>query len=135
MYLFFTQTDLFYQLVNSLIFQFVLFILYYCSKLNNYFRNILFTVLIVEFLVQYFASFNLWYKLDILTIYWFVWQFISLTLYWIRSVLLPPIRIIEQGSFCMFAALGASMWHNMFFRYLPLAFNLSLLWIFSIIDM
>jgi hypothetical protein len=110
-------------------------ILYYCSKLNNHVRNILFTSLAVEFLAQYVVSFNLWFKIDILTIYWFVWQLTSLVLNWVWSVLLPPIRIIEQGSFCLIPALGAWMWHFIFFRYIPLTLNLSCLWIFSIIDM
>jgi hypothetical protein len=109
-------------------------ILYFWPKLNRYVRQVSFTFIAVEFLAQYVSSLNLWFKIDMLTMYWFVWQFSALVLKWSWSLLLPPIRIIEQGSFCVITALTAWGLHFMFYRYLPLTLNLSWLWIFSIID-
>ena len=130
-----TRDDLVQHVINHSIFLLVLLTLYWWPKLNKHVRHIVFTLITVEFLAQYVASLNLWFKTDILTIYWFVWQFSSLVLNWSWSYLLPPILIIEQGSFCVITALIPWMWHQMFYRYLPLTLNLSFLWIFSIVDM
>jgi hypothetical protein len=108
---------------------------HYCSKMQKHIRNILFTSLTVEFLSQYAASLSLPFRIDMLTIYWFVWQFISLVLNWIRLLLSPPILIIEQGSFCVIMALMAWMSHYILLRYIPLTINLFYLWMLSILDM
>jgi hypothetical protein len=110
-------------------------IVYWWPKLDKHVRHLVLTVLTVEFLAQYVASLNLWFKTDILTIYWFVWQLWSLVLNWAWALLIPPILVIEKGSFCVAMALMAWMLHFMFYRYMPLTINLSVLWIFSIIDM
>jgi hypothetical protein len=103
-------------------------------KIASHIWNIFFTLLVVEFLAQYFTFLNLWCKIDILTIYWFFWQLISLVSKWMCLHLLPPILIVEQGSFCIITALMAWMWHFIFVRYIPLTLNLSWFWIFSIVD-
>ena len=130
-----TLNDLFYIIINILVLCLLFVIQHYCPKIRNQIRNILIVLLTVEFLAQYVTSLNLPFKIDMITMYWFVWQFISLTLNWIRLLLLPPILIIEQGSFCMIMALKAWMLHYILLRYIPLTINLSFLWILSIVDM
>lgn len=121
--------------MHASIFQLVLMILYCFLKINNHIRNILFTLLTVEFLAQYIASVSLPWKIDMLTIYWFVWQLSSLVLNWVWLHLLPPILIIEQGSLCVVTTLVAWLVHFIFFRYIPVTLTLFCLWIFSVIDM
>jgi len=121
--------------IHGLILQIVLIVIYFFPKITIHIRKILITLLAVEFLAQYFTSLNFWWKIDVLTIYWFVWQLISLMLEWICLVLLPPILIIEQGSFCVSMALLAWMWYFAFVRYIPLTLSLLWFWIFSVIDM
>jgi hypothetical protein len=121
--------------IHGLILQIVLIVIYFFPKITIHIRKILITLLAVEFLAQYFTSLNFWWKIDVLTIYWFVWQLISLVLEWICLGLLPPILIIEQGSFCVIMALLAWMWYFAFVRYIPLTLSLLWFWIFSVIDM
>jgi len=121
--------------IHGLTLQIVLSIIYFFPKITIHIRKILITLLAVEFLAQYFTSLNFWWKIDVLTIYWFVWQLISLVLEWICLGLLPPNLIIEQGSFCVIMALLAWMWHFAFVRYIPLTLSLLWFWIFSVIDM
>ncbi len=130
-----TINDLFYIIINILVLCLLFVIQYSCPKAQNHICNILIVLLTVEFLAQYLASLSLPFKIDMITMYWFVWQFISLMLNWIRLLLLPPILIIEQGSFCMIMALKAWMSHYILLRYIPLTLNLSFLWIFSLVDM
>jgi len=70
----------------------------------------------------------------VLTVYLFVWQFISIGASWLDVELLPPIRIIEQGSFCIMAALCAWITDLIFLRYSFRELVLVGLWLFSLYD-
>ena len=89
----------------------------------------------VECVAQYVASLNFWFKIDVFTVYLFVWQLTSLGFNWMSLRLLPPILIVEQGSYCVITALTAWLAHFMYIRYIPLTICLFLLWILSLIDM
>ena len=132
---FFNEYDAFYYVTHALILHIVLITIFLSPKIAIHPCKILITLAAVEFLGQYFTSLNFWWKIDVLTIYWFVWQLISLMLEWICLGLLPPILIIEQGSFCVTMALMAWMWHFTFLRYMPLTLSVLWFWIFSVIDM
>ncbi len=119
----------------SLFLALVVIIVVFFPKINIYIYKLLITSLIVEFLAQYFTSLNFWWKIDVLTIYLFVWQLISLVISWICLHLLPPILIIEQGSFCVIMALITWIWYFVFFRYIPLIFMILWFGFFSVIDM
>ena len=104
-------------------------------KFNNHLSNILHTVVFVEFLSKYTSSFHSWFPIDVLTVSWFIYQFFCLGLNWRRSILSPPVRIIEQGSFCVLAAYETAMCHFICVRYLPFIPVLLWFWIASILDM
>ncbi len=100
----------------------------------NIAQSIIFTLFAVEFLAQFIASLNLWIKIDMLTVYLLAWQLFSMVVKWMWLQLLPPIVVIEQGSFCVATSLMAWTIHFLFIRYLPLKVNLFWLWSLSIID-
>jgi len=114
---------------------FILLISCLGKNVMNYFRDIMFTWFAVEYIIYNVAFMNLWYKIDMLTVYLFVWQLISLGLNWMRFELFPPIFIIEQGSFCIMAALIASIMNFIYLRYLPREIILVVLCLFSLCDM
>jgi hypothetical protein len=109
--------------------------LHFGEKLMNSIRNIMFTLFAVEYLAYNVAFTNFWYKIDVLTVYLFVWQLISLGSKWLQLELLPPIFIIEQGSFCIMAALSTWFIEFTFFRYLLRELILVGLWLVSLCDM
>ena len=127
--------DAFYISVSALLLLLLCLIQYCCSIIRKHIGLIIFTPLVVEFLSQYVSSLNSSSKIDVLTIYLFVWQFTFLAFSWINLHLLPPILIIEQGSFCMDAALTAWIANYIFCGYLPLQMKLFYMWFVSIVDM
>ncbi|CAF3261115.1 unnamed protein product [Rotaria sp. Silwood2] len=96
--------------------------------------TIMMTWFVVEYLAYYVALMNLWYKIDLLTVFLFTWQLCSLGIKWIPFQLLPPIVILEQSSLCMITALTAWITDIIFVRYLPRELSLFLLWLVSIQD-
>jgi len=101
----------------------------------NSIRNIMFTLFAVEYLAYNVAFINFWYKIDVLTVYLFVWQLISLGSKWLKFELLPPIFIIEQSSFSIMASLITSIKEFTLFRYLLRELILVGLWLLSLYDM
>jgi hypothetical protein len=121
--------------MHGLAFVLVIILSAFASKIARHVWNILLALLIVEFLAQYAASLNLWLKIDVLTVYLLVWQLCTLLFSWIQCKLLSPIVIIEQGSFCLIAALLAWILHYVFLRYIALRFVLIAFWLYAILDM
>ena len=105
------------------------------GKRMDYFCSIILTPLVVEYLVFNVVFMIFWHDIDVLTVYLFVWQFISLGFNWLHLELLPPIFIIEQGSFCIMAALFAWITDQIFLRYLFREVILVELWLLSLYDM
>jgi hypothetical protein len=116
-------------------FHLILLMMHLVPKVEHYVYSILFTVMTVECVAQYAASVNFWLKIDMLTVYLFVWQLTSLGCNWIISRILPPILIVERVFYCVITALVTWMFHFMYIRYIPPAISLFMLWILSLIDM
>jgi hypothetical protein len=100
-----------------------------------YCRKIILTLFFVEYLAYNVVSMGFCYKIDVLTVYLFVWQFISLGHDWLELELLPPVVIIEQSSFCIMGTLHAWFIDLLFLRYLLQELILIGLWLFSLYDM
>ncbi len=130
-----TSDDLLNLYIHLVIYNVILIVALYHPGLHHTFRNIFFTLWMVEFLAQYVVFLNLGLTIDIFTVYLCIWQLTSLTLNWVWLHLLPPILIIEQSSYCMVAALIAWVFHFIFIRYIPPTISLLWLWVFAIIDM
>jgi hypothetical protein len=128
------RDNLHYYFKHALAFGLTTILIFYSSKIARQVRNVLLTLLVVEFLAQYVASRGLWCKIDALTVNLFVWQLCTLLFSWIRFEILSPIIIIEQGSFCLMAALVAWILHYILLRHIELKFILMSLWFFSIVD-
>jgi len=92
-------------------------------------------MIIVEYLSRWFTGVDIYYKIDMMTVYLFIWQLTALVFRWMWRDLASPILLIEQGSFCAFKGLEAFILHNIVLRYLPIKINLGFLWLLSAIDM
>ena len=105
------------------------------KKLARYFIMVVATIVATQYLAHWIDSFNIFYKMDTMTIFVIIWQFIALNSQWAFNDLTSPILLIEQASFCICEGIEASMLYDMSFRYLPIEISLALLWLLSLIDM
>jgi hypothetical protein len=96
---------------------------------------ILFTMITVEYLGRWMHHADIYFKVDLITVYLFVWQPTALVYRWMWHELPSPIFRIEQVSFCILTGLKAFMVHNIALRYLPTKLNLVWLWLLSVLDM
>ncbi len=128
--------DFYYTFISILVVELMsLSNLHFDKKLMNSIRNIIITLFGVEYLAYNVTFINFWYKIDVLTVYLFVWQLTSLGSKWLKLELLPPIFIIEQSSFCIMAALFTCMIEFILFHYLLRELILVGLWLLSLYDM
>ncbi len=113
----------------------IIFSWWYGRLMINHVRIVFITIWIIEFLARYLNFIGLSYKIDMLTIYLFVWQLTSIAWRFILQQLSFPIMIIEQGSFCIFVAILSFGAYDGFYRYIPFQVNLILFWLVSLADM
>ncbi len=79
-------------------------------------------------------SLNLWYQVDVFTVYFFVWQFIYLFSKWISQELPWISFTIQQGLLCLWMAFLAFIIHDTASRYFPFYFKFAFLWYYSVED-
>ena len=99
----------------------------YDVEMLNPMRHIIFTIWVVEFLGRYLDYMNFLQKTDVLTVYLFVWQLVSLVWKWMWYHLPSPILFIEQGLLCIFMAFLSFVVHNVVHRYIPREIKLAFL--------
>lgn len=87
------------------------------------------------YLIRFCIGFNIWCKLDIFTVYFLIWQFMSLMNNWDKQYL-PVFSInLYRGWLCLTTALIAFLYYDAIFRYLPSWMCFVYLWITSVRDM
>lgn len=89
----------------------------------------------VEFLGRYLDSLGISDLLDFVTVYFVVWQLISVLWNWMWHNHPSPILLIEQAATCIFMSSVAFVGRHCAFRYVPREASLVFHWILSVTDM
>ncbi|CAF2997196.1 unnamed protein product, partial [Rotaria sp. Silwood2] len=95
---------------------------------------IIYTILFVWLWARYCNNKNCWYQLDILTVYFLVWQFIYLMCKWEFYELSWPLLILQQASGCVSTSVTIFFSYDIAYRYIPFQFKIGFLWLFSLYD-
>jgi hypothetical protein len=113
-----------------------------CVYLLLRFRNVyhhvkpmVLTIIVGYGVTRYCNSQKLYYKIDVITVYFLVWQFLYLIYQWIKLQLEWPFFIFHQASCCIFTCIVPLIFNEMVLRYFPFSINITLLWIVSLYDM
>ncbi|CAF3046612.1 unnamed protein product [Rotaria sp. Silwood2] len=78
-------------------------------------------------LARWCDSFHFWYSVDILTVYFLVWQFSYLMFQWCFHKLSWPCLIFYQSSICILTAIESFIFYDLVFRYFP-SITLVMIW-------
>jgi hypothetical protein len=109
-------------------------ILLYGVRLLNRVRPIIQTTLIVWLLARYCEGKDLYYSVDVFTIYLLVWQCVYVMCKWEDNELSFPFLILQQGSLCISAAVMTFLFYDFQYRFFPIQFNFALLWLWALYD-
>ena len=123
-----------YQLMEIIIFLFVVLVLCYGVQLFGRIKPMVLTILVVWLIMRYFDNHNIYYKMDMLTLYFIVWQFIYLMCKWEVLELKWPSLILQQGSCCISTSIVAFLFNDMIFVYFPFQIKIGFLWFFTLCD-
>jgi hypothetical protein len=113
----------------------VILVLCYGLQIFNRICSVIKVILIVWLLARYCEDKEIWFRVDVLTIYFLVWQCTYLTCKWEDHGLSCPLLILQQGSLCISISLTAYFYYDLIFQYLPIQFNFVFLWLWSLYDM
>lgn len=73
--------------------------------------------------------------MDMLTVYFIVWQFIYLMCKWEVLELKWPLLILQQASCCISSSIVAFLFNDIIFVYFPFQLKIVFLWLYSLYDM
>ncbi|CAF4079668.1 unnamed protein product [Rotaria sp. Silwood1] len=76
----------------------------------NRIRTIILMILIIWLLTRYYDNRILWHQIDIVTLYFIVWQIIYLICKWDEGEPIWPILIVQQVSCCLSTSITAFLW-------------------------
>lgn len=104
-------------------------------KSEYFMARLLYTINCGWFFARLFNSFHIWCELDIFTVYFIIWQFMSLMIKW-QIERFPLFSLnFYRGCLCIVTAFEGFLAYDAIFRYLPLYVNFGCMWILSIEDM
>ncbi len=97
-------------------------------------KLVLITMTSVWFLTCLCNGLNLWYQMDVFTLYLIMWQFTYLLRkWWLHE--LPWVSLsLHQGSLCLSMAFLAYSAYNVALRYFPVYFQFAFLWFVAVED-
>lgn len=113
----------------------VILVLCYGLQIFNRIGCVIKVILIVWLLSRYCEDKKVCFRVDVLTVYLFLWQCTYLMCKWEDHGLSCPLLILQQGSLCISISLTAYFYYDLMFKYLPIQFNFVLLWLWSLYDM
>jgi hypothetical protein len=105
------------------------------EQLFDRLKPIILTIFVSWLITRYFDNKNIYYKMDVLSIYFIVWQFIYPLSKWEDLELKYPLLIIRQASCCASSSIMAFLFHDIMFVYFPFQFKIICLWLYSLYDM
>jgi hypothetical protein len=114
----------------------ITFVLTLCGSMRvlNYFYHAAVILWTIDWLGRCLNYLVISDKIDFITVYFVVWQLISVPWTWMWDGLPSPILSIKQASLCIFMSTLAFVLHDYAFRYVPRELSLALLWIISVGD-
>jgi hypothetical protein len=110
----------------------LLFCLY--RKILNIVLPFLLMVMSVWFSARCCNGIFIWYEVDILTVYFFVCQFISLIYQWIHQHLPYLSFTLHQRASSFYTAFLAYLVYDLLLRLIPTYFNFTFIWLAALID-
>jgi hypothetical protein len=113
----------------------ILVVLWYREEVFNHVRHIIVALCTVELVGRYLDFLEVSDRIDVVNVYFLVWQLVSLVWKWMWHRFPSPILFIEQASLCIFISFVAFLGHNTIFRYFPREVVMVILWILSVADM
>jgi hypothetical protein len=112
------------------------FLLTYCTRqLNNIVLPFVLTMITNWLLARYCNTIKMWYEIDILTMYFFVWQWVCLIYKWICQDLPYLSFTLHHKAACLYCAFVAFMLYDVLFQYCPTSFQFGFIWVVSFVDM
>ncbi len=123
------------QLVSLTVFLFLALLLCFGVQMFVRLKPIILTILVSWLITRYFDNKNIYNKMDVLSIYFIVWQFIYPLSQWEDLELKCPLLIIQQATCCASPSIMAFLFHDIAFVYFPFQFKIIWLWLYSLYDM
>ncbi len=128
-----SDSDLFRMIALSLLL-FILLI-YSTRQMLNIVLPFLLTIVTNWLLARYCNTINMWYEIDILTIYLFVWQWVCLIYEWICQDLPYFSFNLHQKAACLYCAFLSFMVYDVLLQCCPTYVKFAFVWIASFGDM
>ncbi|CAM4894670.1 unnamed protein product [Rotaria socialis] len=76
----------------------------------------------------------MWYEVDIVTVYFFVWQFVSLIYKWLNQDLSYLSHTVHQKATCLSMAFLTFLVYDVLLRLMPTYLGYVYLWLMSVLD-
>jgi hypothetical protein len=86
-------------------------------------------------LARYCSSINIWFEIDIFTIYLFLWQLVYSICNWVDQSLPYISFTLHQILSCLYMSFLSYMLYDIILQYFSAYINFGYLWITSIVDM
>ena len=114
----------------------ITFVLGVCgsTRVLNYFCHVALILWTIDWLGRYLDYLEISDRTDFITIYFIVWQLISVPWTWMWQRLPSPFLLLKQASLCIYMSAVAFVLHDYGFRYVPREVSLAFLWIISVMD-
>jgi hypothetical protein len=109
-------------------------LLLYGLQLWNRLRPVIQTIMIVWLLTRFCEGNYLYYEVDVITVYFLIWQCTYIMCKWEDHECSFPFLILQQGSLCISAALFTFLVYDYGYRFFPIQLNFVLLWLWSLYD-
>jgi hypothetical protein len=109
--------------------------LFYSDRILDHCHHVMAIMWCVELLGRYLNFLEISDQIDLVTVYFVVWQLISVVWTWMCRLLPSAILLIEQVATCIFLSATAFALHHCVFRYVPKEVSLASFWILSVADM
>lgn len=105
------------------------------EKKSIYVRPVISTIICGWFIARLFDGVDLWYKMDMISVYFLIWQLMFVITKWElkRLPIFSPTFI--RGWLCVLMAFGAFTVYDTIFRYLSAQVSFIFLWCISFADM
>jgi hypothetical protein len=87
------------------------------------------------FFARFCNGFHIWCELDIFTVYFIIWQFMSLVTKWEKEYFPICSLNIYRGWLCTATAFESFLYYDAIFRYFPSWISFGYIWISSFEDM
>jgi len=113
----------------------VVLVLCYGQQVFNLMKLITLTILMVWLFACYCNNYNVCYQIDVLTVYFIVWQFIYLMCKWEDLELESPFLILHQASCCVSTSITTYLIHDVILLHFPFQWKIIFLWLYSLFDM